>query len=617
MAMADPEADAAFDARMNQLRSRVDAWSRRSSLQAEVMSSTSAAMSSTAPAALSEGALGDVGTPGASMLMPATPEFDSRVFAPFPNKVSSLLAQESVQESWRSTEEGLQDELYLRVQPADEAEPALMSGDGSGRRPSPSQQFGEEADFTGQMSQQASSSTRRERLGSGRSRSGTPPPTPATAGGLPPPSPFESQMARLEERMRAWKGKIPGGTPPLPGTGDQGSQILSPSNIENWSNSLGVLENADGTERGYTWRSGCSAASSASPPPPSGRAMQTPKRADTTPESARKGTEDALLQQSSGRSRSNGTTRARGTLSPRSGRGTQNSVRSSHKDSARSSDRSSQAPNVFQRAQVDMRPDSPPNSPTSKVSYIGQWSTPASQSVRSLDSQREMSVRTWKSTGKETERSLEEAQRGEFSVRTWKSNGKETERSLESSRELQRKAGGSLEQRVSGLEESMHNIDHMLRFLVRSAATGPENPESRQRPRSSRSQRQLCSGSPGVLAGEPPEERPPTPGRRARRQLVNASPSPSAASRTRLGRLGVARSSTPPLAGQRPRLPPWRSEVPAVSEGAEPEAGECSSAEAAGSREARRGRFHWPMDIVGARAKLKAEVQEELASRRS
>jgi len=170
-----------------------------------------------------------------------------------------------------------------------------------------------------------------------------------------------------------------------------------------------------------------------------------------------------------------------------------------------------------------------------------------------------------------------------------------------------------LSQRVSSLEDSMQNIERLLRYLVK------ENPEVRDAVRPRRSKAKLLtpaeSGALEALQstlGAEPEHEPTWFGEQTQRSKMRASLRASSDSRVH--------AALRPPGGKRAdrksiRLDP---DVAASLEAVEATATrEQSNEEEDEDPDApvRRGRFHWPLNIHRAREELRAEVRKELSAR--
>lgn len=157
---------------------------------------------------------------------------------------------------------------------------------------------------------------------------------------------------------------------------------------------------------------------------------------------------------------------------------------------------------------------------------------------------------------------------------------------------------GSLEQRVCKLEDSMQNIERMLRCLMESVTVGAQNADGGKEQRTPKKQ--------SVSSQRPHGSQPTSP--------AVSSGSPSERPRSHCGVLGGKRLRV--TTSEAPGKLPLRSKVQAVdklfqavTESAESE-GTPTKPKPAGPSVGRRGRFRWPMDLHAARA----ELQEELGT---
>mmetsp|Transcript_8586 Transcript_8586/g.13727 ORF Transcript_8586/g.13727 Transcript_8586/m.13727 type:complete len:540 (+) Transcript_8586:80-1699(+) len=537
--MACGDGPSSFEERMNALRNRVESWK-----------STRASTDGVTPMKLR-------GAYEASQ-WPPTPDFRAR------------------------TEFAEKEEFFSKLSPPAEDHPLLASGGRQSRRsPSPKSKSGTPSS---------------PGLGASPSRAST-----------AKPDPFDAEMVRLEQRMRSWQSQSRSPVKAVSSSPTRANQ----SQIDNWNSRVGTPSSrtcGDAADRGTRSSSPCS---SRSPNFISGRlgeakspyyidrmslqrsslasgeflpssCSQPSRMASVTglcedaPVNSRRGSLDSVRAGAKAMSRRGsspsmldcrrestsppptssspsrpreGSDRARSSLSSRSV--PLDSVRTSiDLHSSRP-----HAPNVFQKAQVESRGISPNGTPAYNVSaYLQRRSS-------------------------------------------WSPSS--TSRSVESCN-LQMRHGseGQLSQRVAHLEDSMHNIEHMLSCLVRNVAG---NSEAASQP--SRRQRHLRGLR--AVSEEVHEEV-----RRYHRHALEPSAADHIRQAKSQGLYRHDRSTGKLRRSSNDRRKPWSCDVPAVMEAAELDASPNATL-----LEAPRSRFRWPMNLKAAKEELRIEVQESLAAR--
>eukprot|EP00427_Karlodinium_veneficum_P036227 CAMPEP_0169280084 /NCGR_PEP_ID=MMETSP1016-20121227/55392_1 /TAXON_ID=342587 /ORGANISM="Karlodinium micrum, Strain CCMP2283" /LENGTH=547 /DNA_ID=CAMNT_0009368333 /DNA_START=62 /DNA_END=1707 /DNA_ORIENTATION=- len=545
--MACGDGPSSFEERMNALRNRVESWK-----------STRASTDGVTPMKLR-------GAYEASQ-WPPTPDFRAR------------------------TEFAEKEEFFSKLSPPAEDHPLLASGGRQSRRsPSPKSKSGTPSS---------------PGLGASPSRAST-----------AKPDPFDAEMVRLEQRMRSWQSQSRSPVKAVSSSPTRANQ----SQIDNWNSRVGTPSSrtcGDAADRGTRSSSPCS---SRSPNFISGRLGEAnspyykigchykdlrllPANSchhlvrsrlawplEDAPVNSRRGSLDSVRAGAKAMSRRGsspsmldcrrestsppptssspsrpreGSDRARSSLSSRSV--PLDSVRTSiDLHSSRP-----HAPNVFQKAQVESRGISPNGTPAYNVSaYLQRRSS-------------------------------------------WSPSS--TSRSVESCN-LQMRHGseGQLSQRVAHLEDSMHNIEHMLSCLVRNVAGIQKQPLSQAGAKDTyeaceqflRRQRQLRGLR--AVSEEVHEEV-----RRYHRHALEPSAADHIRQAKSQGLYRHDRSTGKLRRSSNDRRKPWSCDVPAVMEAAELDASPNGTL-----LEAPRSRFRWPMNLKAAKEELRIEVQESLAAR--